>query len=146
MNPEKVTCPKCHSEWYAWKPDSPVKPQVVVRERCSKCGSEDIQVSEPPIFEHDTELSVGMQCQDCGHKWAEYFDLVEVVEEDDVPEKVRHRKECPKCHHEDFDVHEIHRDEESMIEEVDCLHCGHTWTEHYLLKLEEINDDEDDDE
>ena len=98
MNPEKVTCPKCHNEWYAWKQNAPAKPQVVVRERCSKCGSEDIQVSEPPIFEHDTELSVGMQCQDCGHKWAEYFDLVEVVEEDDVPEKVRHRKECPKCH------------------------------------------------
>lgn len=67
----------------AKKPDSPVKPQVVVRERCSKCGSEDIQISEPPIFEHDTELSVGMQCQDCGHKWAEYFDLVDVVEEND---------------------------------------------------------------
>ena len=86
MNTQKITCPKCHNEWWEFKSDPPApvqKKQVIVREKCSRCGSKDIQVSEPPIFEHDTELSVGMQCQDCGHKWTEYFDLVKVVEEND---------------------------------------------------------------
>ena len=52
-------------------------------EKCSKCGKTDIQTFDPPLFESDDRISVTMQCQDCGHKWHEYFDLTEVVEEND---------------------------------------------------------------
>ena len=52
-------------------------------DKCSKCGSEDSQCIEPPFFEYDSRLHVGMQCQDCGHKWHEYFDLTEIVEGED---------------------------------------------------------------
>lgn len=53
------------------------------------------------------------------------------------------RMKCPKCHSDDLDVRELQRDDRCMIEGVRCGHCGKSWTEHYKLVLEAIEDDED---
>ena len=58
-------------------------------------------------------------------------------------EKPVPRMHCPKCGSDDLDVHELQRDDRNMIEGVRCGHCGHSWTEHYKLILEEIVEGED---
>ena len=49
---------------------------------------------------------------------------------------------CPDCGSDDLDVHELQRDDRSMVEGVRCGHCGKSWTEHYKLTLEEISEDD----
>ena len=53
------------------------------------------------------------------------------------------RMRCPKCGSDDLDVSTLNRDNYSMSEEIECNHCGKSWTEHYKLVLEEIVEGED---
>ena len=48
---------------------------------CPKCHKEDIQTFEPPLFTDDNHIEAVMQCQDCGYKWTEVYQLVKIVED-----------------------------------------------------------------
>ena len=55
-----------------------------VPDKCSKCGSDDIQCCELPEFDYGNCVSVGMQCLDCGHKFKLYFELTEIEDDNDA--------------------------------------------------------------
>ena len=51
-------------------------------DKCSKCGNEELEVYEPPMFETDNRVSAVLYCPQCGHRILEYFDLSEIFEKD----------------------------------------------------------------
>ena len=55
-----------------------------VPDKCSKCGSDDIQCSELPEFDYGNCMSVGMRCLDCGHEFKLYFELTEIEDNNDA--------------------------------------------------------------
>ena len=56
-------------------------------------------------------------------------------------EKPVPRMHCPDCGGDDLAVRTVDRTDRSLVESVECEHCGKAWIERYTLVLEEIEDE-----